>query len=156
MSTFATRILPLSMVGIVLAVVAGAVTWSVMASQQPGDGPAAIVWDKAACAACGMHVGEPPFAAQVTTKDGRVHAFDDPGCLFLWIDEQRPDVHSTFFRHHGEERWIRGDAVGFVPADKTPMGFGLAAVDGSQRGAIDCDEARRKCLERTGRHGGQR
>jgi copper chaperone NosL len=148
--------LPLSLLGVVVAVIAGSITWSVLASRQLGDGPAAIVWDKAACAACGMHVGEPPFAAQVTTKDGRVHAFDDPGCLFLWVEEHRPDVHSTFFRHHAEDRWIRSDAVAFVPADKTPMGFGIAAVDANVRGAIDFDEARRKCLERSGGHGGAR
>ena len=151
-----TRILPIALVGVVFSVIAGAITWSVLASQKPGDGPAAIVWDKAACAACGMHVGEPPFAAQLTTKDGKLHVFDDPGCLFLWLDEQRPDVHSMYFRHHAEDRWIRAEQVAFVPADKTPMGFGIAAVDGTVRGAIDFDEARRKCLDRTGRHGGQR
>lgn len=156
MSTFSTRILPLSLLGVVVAVIGGAVTWSVLASQKPGDGPASIVWNKTPCAACGMHVGEPRFAAQATTVDGRVHAFDDPGCLFLWLDEQRPAVHSMFFRHGAEERWIPANRVGFVLADKTPMGFGLAAVDASARGAIDFDEARRKCLERAGRHGGQR
>ena len=87
MNTFTTRILPLSLLATVLAVVGGAITWSVLSSSKPGDGPAEIVWDKAACAACGMHVGEPPFAAQATTKDGRAHAFDDAGCLFLWLDE---------------------------------------------------------------------
>ena len=129
------------------------VTWSILASGKLGSGPADVVWDKAACAACGMHVGEPPFAAQLTTKDGRVHVFDDPGCLFLWVDEHRPDVHTTWFRHHADNRWIARASVGFVTADRTPMGFGLAAVDGSTRGAIDCDEAARKCRELAGGHG---
>jgi len=144
------------MLGLVLAIVAGAVAWSVMASTKVDDGPADIVFDKAACAACGMHVGEPAFAAQLTTKDGRVHAFDDPGCLFLFVAEQHPDVHTIFFRHHREDRWIARDKVAFVPAEPTPMGFGIAAVDDGAANGIDYEAARRKCLERTSGHGDKR
>ncbi len=155
MSTLGARVLPFLLLGIVLAVVGGAVAYSVLASTRTSDGPVDIVWDKAACAACGMHVGEPPFAAQLTTKDGRTHAFDDPGCLFLYVAEQHPDVHTIFFHHHRESRWIAADKVAFAPVDKSPMGFGIAAVDVGERGAIDFDEARRKCLERTSGHGGK-
>lgn len=156
MSTFSTRILPLSLLAVVLAIVGGAIAWSVMASTKLDDGPAEIVWDKAACAACGMHVGEPAFAAQLTTKDGRVHAFDDPGCLFVFLTEQHPDVHTIFFRHNRENRWLARDRVGFAPAAKTPMGFGLAAVDGTERDAIDFDQARQRCADKTSGHGGNR
>ena len=156
MSTFSTRILPLAMLGLVVAIVGGAVTWSVLASAKLPDGPADIVWDKAACASCRMHVGEPQFAAQATTKDGRVHAFDDPGCLFLWIEEQHPDLHTVFFRHHREARWLPRDAVGFVPVPSTPMGFGFAAVDGNAAGALDVDECRRRCVQQATGHGGAR
>ena len=153
MSVFTTRILPLSLFGVVLAVVGGAITWSVFASAKLPDGPAEIVFDKAACVACGMHVGEPAFAAQVTTKDGRVHAFDDPGCLFLWLDEQKPDVHSMFFRHHREPRWLKRDQVAFVRVSPTPMGFGLAAVDEATADAIGFEAARRHCIEKATGHG---
>lgn len=154
MSAFVTRVLPLSLLGVVVAVIGGAVTWSVFASGKLPDGPATIVFDKAACVACGMHVGEPAFAAQVTTKDGRVHAFDDPGCLFLWLDEQKPEVHSMFFRHHREDRWLSSSAVAFVPVTPTPMGFGLAAVDDDSAGAIGLEAARRHCIDKATGHGG--
>lgn len=153
MNTFSSRLLPIALLALVLIAVASAVVWSVVASAKLPDGPAELVWDKAACAACGMHVGEPPFAAQATTKDGRVHAFDDPGCLFLWLDEQRPDVHSVFFRHHREDRWIARDRVGFVAVTPTPMGFGFGAVDGNAPGAIDHDTCRARVLARTSGHG---
>jgi hypothetical protein len=156
MTSFTSRWLPLALLSLVLAAVAAAVTWSVVASTKLPDGPAVLVWDKAACAACGMHVGEPPFAAQATTKDGRVHAFDDPGCLFLWQEEQRPDLHSVFFRHHREDRWIARDRVGFVAVEPTPMGFGFAAVDTSAPGAIDLDTCRQRVLARTSGHGDRR
>jgi hypothetical protein len=103
-----------------------------------------------------MHVGEPQFAAQATTKDGRVHAFDDPGCLFLWLEEQRPDLHSVYFRHHREARWLAPNHVAFVAVTPSPMGFGFAAVDHDTPGAIDHDECRRRCLARAGGHGGGR
>lgn len=155
MKGFGVRVLPFLLLATVLAIVGGAVAYTVLATTATSDGPVDIVWDKAACAACGMHVGEPPFAAQVNTTDGRTHAFDDPGCLFLWLEEQRPEVRSVYFHHHKEQRWIPRDQVAFVPADKTPMGFGLAAVDGGTPGAIDLDEARRRCLARTSGHGGK-
>jgi hypothetical protein len=93
------------------------------------DGPTPVEWDHDACAKCGMHVGEPAFAAQVQLRDGRTLHYDDPGCLLLDDDATGPAVHAVWFRHHREDRWIRGDRVGFVPASPTPMGFGLGAVD---------------------------
>lgn len=155
MMTFSTRILPLLLLGTVVAVVGSVVAYAVMASASLPDGPVDIVWDKAACAACGMHVGEPPFAAQLTTKDGHTHAFDDPGCLFVYVDENHPEVHAIWFRHHREDRWLAGDSVGFAPVEVTPMGFGLGAVDAATPGAIDLDDARRRCIGRTGGHGGR-
>ena len=155
MSTFSDRLLPAALLAVVVVVVGGAVTWSVLASNKLPDGPADVVYDKAACAACGMHVGEPPFAAQLIDQSGRLHAFDDPGCLFLFVAEQQPAIHTVFFHHHTEPRWIAERDVAFLPVEKSPMGFGLAATDASTRGAIDCDEARRKCLERTSGHGGK-
>lgn len=155
MSTFSDRLLPAALLAVVVAVVGGAVAWSVVASSKLPDGPADVVWDKAACAACGMHVGEPPFAAQLIDQGGRLHTFDDPGCLFLFVAEHHPAVHGIWFRHHAEARWIGADKVAFALVDKTPMGFGLAAVDLGTPGAIEHDEARRRCLARTG-HGGGR
>jgi hypothetical protein len=151
-----SRVLPFALLGVVLAVVGAAIGWSVLASVKLPDGPVDVVWDKAACAACGMHVGEPPFAAQLTTRDGRTQAFDDPGCLFLYVEEHHPEVHSMFFHDHGADRWLAADRVGFVAIEKTPMGFGLGAVPAGTPDAIGFDAARRKCLERLGGHGGGR
>jgi hypothetical protein len=156
MNAFGSRILPVLLLGVVLAVAGGAVMFSVLASGSLPDGPVPIVWDKAACAACGMHVGEPPFAAQLTTKDGRTLTFDDPGCLFLHLEENALELHSVYFRDHQEDRWHARDRVGFVALAVTPMGFGLGAVAAGTPGAIGYDEARRRCLERAGGHGGGR
>lgn len=155
MTSIVSRALPYLLLGLVLAIVAFAIGFSVFASGKLPEGPVDLVWDKAACAACGMHVGEPPFAAQLTTKGGDTHAFDDPGCLFLWVAQNEPDVHSTYFRDHRSERWIAQDRVAFVAVDATPMGFGLGAVDVGTPGAISLGDARAKCLERLSDHGGR-
>ena len=155
MTGLTSRLLPFALLAVVLLVVGSAIAFSVLASARLPDGPVEVVWDKAACAACGMHVGEPPFASQLTAKDGRTHAFDDPGCLFLYVEEHRPEVHSMFFHAHGADRWIGEDRVAFVAIDNTPMGFGIGAVEVGTPGAIGLDEARRKCLERLSGHGGR-
>lgn len=149
------RVVPFLLFGSVVCAVITAVGWSVFAANDVPDGPLPIVWDKAACSTCSMHVGEPGFAAQVVTKDGRCQAFDDPGCLFLYLDERADAPHGIWFHHAHEDRWIAADAVAFVEASPTPMGFGLAAVDKGTQGAMELDVARRRCLQHAGRGEGR-
>jgi len=148
MSQVVSRALPVVLLGVVLAVATGAVAWSVTASGKLPEGPVDVVWDKAPCAACSMHVGEPPFAAQLTTTGGDTHVFDDPGCLFLFVDKNELDIHSMYFRHLYEDRWIERDAVAFELREQTPMGFGIGAVDAGTADAISFEQARKKCIDR--------
>ena len=108
---------------------ATAVTFAALAAQRLPDGPVAPVFDKEACAACKMHVGEPRFAAQLQTTRGDVWFFDDPGCLAEHLIAEPPAVHAIWFHHHREDRWVSADRAGFVPVQPTPMGFGYGAVD---------------------------
>lgn len=156
MSRITSSILPIVLALLVLGVVGTAIGFVLSASTADlPSGPVDLVWDKTACVACGMHVGEPPFAAQLTTKDGRTVAFDDPGCLFLYVEEQRPDVHSIYFHHHQQARWIAAENVAFALLEVTPMGFGIGAVDKGTPQSIDYAEARKRCLDRTSGHGGR-
>jgi hypothetical protein len=90
-----------------------------------------------------MHVGDPHYAAQLQTADGDVVDFDDPGCLFEYVRARRPRVHAIYFHDSttNADRWWSRDEVGFVRAERTPMGFGFAAVARSTPGAIAWDEA---------------
>ena len=129
---------------VVVAVAAaafGALVWGVLEAQSPPDGPQPIAWDRVACARCRMLVGDPAFSAQLQIRDGRTLDFDDPGCLLLYVDEERPDVHAIWFHHHGEERWIPRREAGFVRVSDSPMGYGLAAVDGSAAEVLSYEEA---------------
>lgn len=109
----------------------------------PPDGPVPVVWDREACAHCRMLLSEPPFAAQLHTRDGQVLFYDDPGCLLLDLDEVGDGaVHAAWFRHVREDRWVERRSVAFARVTLTPMGFGLGAVDRAERGAVSFDEAR--------------
>jgi hypothetical protein len=137
------RVKKLLLVGASLLVLTGAVAaivWSLTPAPPP-SGPVPIVWDKTACAQCRMHIGEPPFAAQLQTSDGRVLDFDDPGCLFELIAAQQPGIAQIYFHHSEQERWLSREEVGFVLRTPTPMGYGLAAVERTRPGALDFEQA---------------
>lgn len=121
------------------------------------DGPEPVAWNHQPCAHCRMLVGEPAHAAQLITRDGDVAHFDDPGCLFEYLDDRQPQVHRLWFHDSRTERWLSRDDVGFLTGATTPMGFGLAAVPRATPGAISFDDARRQVATRPdggGGHGG--
>lgn len=113
-------------------------------ARRPPDGPAPIAWDREACAHCGMLISDRGFAAQLHTAAGLVTSFDDPGCLLRYEATRAPDVHARWFHHHGEERWIEGAQVAFLPVPRSPMGYGLAATDAGVAGALSLEEARER------------
>jgi copper chaperone NosL len=112
----------------------------------PAQGPVPIVWDAEACAHCRMLISEPAFAAQLVAEDGSVESFDDPGCLLALLSERRP--RAVWFHHLREERWIPGERVAFVPVPRTPMGYGLGAVDAGSEGALGLEAARARIAAR--------
>lgn len=129
-----------------------AAIWALSAALTPPDGPAPLAWDREACAHCRMHVGDRRFAAQLQTTDGRVLNFDDPGCLFKYAAEHRPSERARYFRHLTEDRWVPGAAASFVPAEGSPMGYGLGAID-RRAGAMTSTAASAQVLD--GREGDQ-
>lgn len=133
-----------------VAVLAGAAAFvgiNVLASSGPPDGPVDVVWDRDACALCGMHVGEPAFAAQLHLRDGKVLFYDDPGCAMRHMAEGRLDVHRAWYHHVHEDRWIPGDRVAFVETKTSPMGYRLGAVDLGTPRAISYEQALRRVTE---------
>jgi len=133
-----------------LAALALALRWA----QGPPAGPVEPTWSRTPCARCGMLVGEPAFAAQLHTATGEVRFFDDAGCLLLYAADHPGDEVAAWFHHLREKRWIPASSVGFVPAEATPMAYGLGAVDASEPGAISraaaLEAARRREASRAG------
>jgi hypothetical protein len=116
----------------------------VRTGQTPPTGPVPVPFDRVRCARCGMLVSDPGFAGQIQTSDGQVLYFDDPGCVLLHAHEHSPEELTLYFRHMTEDRWLTVDEVRFVPAESTPMEYGLGAA---MRG-ITPDEAVAEVLKR--------
>lgn len=105
------------------------------------DAPPDIRWDHAVCTECGMLVSDPAYAAALVEKNGKVHPFDDTGCLFKYILEQRPDLHAMWFHDSTQDRWLRESEVAFTPGHLSPMGSGLMPVGIGTPGSIGVGEA---------------
>ena len=136
-----------------LAAAAGLVLLIARGERLP-EGPQEVAWDREACAECRMHVGDPRFAVQAQLLDGRVLAFDDPGCWFAFETRERPGLHALYFHDARGDAWLSAADARFVRMDGTPMGFGLGAVAaGTGSGAapaLTIDQARAAALAGAG------
>jgi len=126
----------------VAAALAALVFAGALAACGSPEGPQPIAWDREPCAHCHMLISDPRFAAQLHTQDGEVESFDDPGCLLARLEAREPSVRALWFHHVREERWIPGSEVAFERAERTPMDFGLGAVDAGTPGALSIEQAR--------------
>ena len=119
------------------------------------EGAVPVVWDSEVCGHCKMHVGDPRFAAQLQTTDGDVLNFDDPGCLFDYLDSHTASVHALYFRNHLEDGWLSESEAGFLPVDESPMGYGIRAVPKETPDAQGIDWAKERVKSRPHhQHGG--
>ena len=142
--------------GAVAVLALGATVFFLLAPGSTAAGPVPIVWNKELCARCKMHVGEPAFAAQLQTRQGEVLSFDDPGCLFEYVELHHPDAKATYFHDAGADRWLSSEEAAFVRKNPTPMGFGIGAVPRGTPGSIPLEQARNEALERLERTAGPR
>jgi copper chaperone NosL len=112
------------------------------------QGAVPIVWDGEVCGHCKMHVGDPRFAAQLQTTGGEVLNFDDPGCLFDYLQSHEVSVHALYFRNHDAGGWLTESEVGFLPVEDSPMGYGIRAVPKDTPEAEDTDWAKARVMAR--------
>lgn len=120
------------------------------------EGAVPVVWDGEVCGHCKMHVGDPRFAAQLQTSDGEVMNFDDPGCLFDYLQSQDVSIHALYFRNHLADAWLSESEVGFLTVEDSPMGYGIRAVPEGTPQAQGIDWAKARVQERPHhQHGGQ-
>ncbi|MBI2373965.1 MAG: hypothetical protein HYV07_08205 [Deltaproteobacteria bacterium] len=141
----------LSWLVVLLIAVTGGFGWLLVRAQALPQGVVSVVWDKEACGQCRMHVGEPRFASQIQTTRGKVLNFDDPGCLFQWLEANPAPAHAIYFHALEGDRWIPSDEVAFVETTPTPMGYGLGAVSKTSTSAISFQAARERIRAGKGR-----
>lgn len=84
------------------------------------------------CTFCHMAISERNFAAEIVRRNGRVHKFDDIGCMINYALEQKvrpnPDV-AFYVTDYNSLNWIPAAQAVYVHSDqlRTPMASGLAA-----------------------------
>ena len=119
------------------------------------EGAVPVVWDGEVCGHCKMHVGDPRFAAQLQTTSGDVLNFDDPGCLFDYLQSHEVSAHAIYFRNYDEDGWLTGAEVAFLTVEDSPMGYGIRAVSKGTPEAKDIDWAKGQVMNRPHQeHGG--
>jgi copper chaperone NosL len=102
------------------------------ACAQPG--PRAIAYGDEVCRHCHMTIADPRFAAELVTARGRVHVFDDIGCLaiFAAAGTVPPEqVHSLWvhdFLHPDSLLDARAAVYLRMEGMNTPMGSQLVAL----------------------------
>ncbi|HEY5948261.1 MAG TPA: hypothetical protein VIV40_22345 [Kofleriaceae bacterium] len=125
-----------------LCAIAGVLVFVVRDGTQIPDEVQPIAWNVEACAHCHMLIGDPAFAAQVITDDGKVLSFDDPGCAARFIRENHTKIHRAWFHDGHSDRWIPLADVAFVKAATSPMGSGMIAVAKGTAGATGLEDVR--------------
>ena len=133
---------------LLVALVAAVVAFGRFNQVTLAEGAVPVVWDTEVCAHCKMHVGDPRFAAQLQTTEGDVLNFDDPGCLFDYLQSNEVTVHALHFRNHLADGWLSEAEVGFLPADDSPMGYGIRAVPKGTPEAQGIDWAKSRVKDR--------
>ena len=108
-----------------------AAAFAMIACAAPGPGE--FHYDTDACDHCRMTISDARFAAQLVTRTGKIHRFDDPACLASFVAAEKVeagDVHGIWLNDyaHPESRVSSTDAV-FVVSDhiRAPMNGGAAA-----------------------------
>ncbi len=102
------------------------------ACAQPGPRPIAL--GDEVCRHCHMTIADPRFAAELVTARGRVHVFDDIGCLVLFAAEggvPLEQVHSLWvhdFLHPDSLLDARAAVYLRIESMNTPMGSHLVAL----------------------------
>ena len=106
--------------------------------------PREIRADEDVCAYCHMGVDDPARAAEWVEPSGRVHTFDEPGCLLAWMERNPDAAGAPFVADEAGSGWIAApDALYVRGGAETGMGFGIVAYR-------DPAEARAAAAERGG------
>lgn len=94
------------------------------------------------CPHCFMYLVGKKHTAQAIDAAGKTYFFDDPGCLILWIKEQKiaSETLTLWIYSMDTHRWIDMRKAHFDTKEITPMGHGFAAYENAQEGFIDFEE----------------
>ena len=95
------------------------------------EGPSRIYFGEDICERCKMIISEKEFAAQYQLSTGKTVKFDDIGCMFHYLDVEKPEhVKSIYVTDYDSGEWINAENGYFIWTEniRTPMGYGILSV----------------------------
>ncbi|MFB6468579.1 nitrous oxide reductase accessory protein NosL [Cytobacillus sp. Hz8] len=90
--------------------------------------PKAIDEDKDECDICNMAVMDNQFATEIILENGKTYVFDDIGCMYQWMSENKDKkVKAKFVRDYNTKDWVELDKATYVynPDVNTPMAYNV-------------------------------
>ena len=132
---------------------------------EESTGAGKVRWDREICIRCAMAVSSPNYSAQIrggeAERKTKLYKFDDVGCAVIWLDEQpwKDDPRTEIWvNHHNTKEWIDAKTAWYIPANNTPMDYGLGAQVEPQDDALSFEQAKAHIYEvekRFNGHSGQ-
>jgi len=91
---------------------------------------------------CKMLIRKKENSAQAVDKNGNTHFFNDPGCMVLWLNEQKDSINNykLWIYTLDTHRWIDAKIAHYGIRDKTIMGYGFGARERKKRDSISFKE----------------
>ncbi|MFD3448369.1 nitrous oxide reductase accessory protein NosL [Microbacteriaceae bacterium 4G12] len=80
------------------------------------------------CAVCNMSAMDNQFTTEVVLDNGKALKFDDLGCMYKWLDENKDKkLQAKFVRDYNSKEWVELDKASFVydKSIKTPMAYNV-------------------------------
>ncbi|MFX3623670.1 MAG: nitrous oxide reductase accessory protein NosL [Ectobacillus sp.] len=87
------------------------------------------------CAVCNMAVMDNQFATEVILENGKALKFDDIGCMYTWMDENKDEkTKAKFVRDYNTKEWIELEKASFVydKSINTPMAYNVISFKNKQ------------------------
>jgi copper chaperone NosL len=97
--------------------------------------PVDIVWNEDSCVECRMAVSDRKFGCEIVSADGTSQAFDDIGCMVLWVGKNGiPVGGAAYVLDFNGAGWIDAQQSQYLLAKgmPTPMSYGIGAFTSAE------------------------
>jgi copper chaperone NosL len=94
--------------------------------------PRAINEKTDTCAVCNMAVMDNQFATQIVLDSGKSMMFDDIGCMYTWMKENKDQkIKAQFVRDYRTKEWVPSEEANYVydKSIKTPMAYNVVSFE---------------------------
>ncbi|MRI59061.1 MAG: hypothetical protein C6H99_06110 [Epsilonproteobacteria bacterium] len=92
------------------------------------------------CVKCTMQLESKEHSAQAIMPNGRVYFFDDPGCMALWIKDQKDAKRIKLWVYTDDtHRYIEAKKACYRLGVQTPMNYGFGAYEKRRDGCVGFD-----------------